>query len=143
VSILVDANILLYAVDARSPHHRAASTWMESALNGTERVAFAWESIGAFLRIVTHPRVVATPLDPRQAWQFVADWLDADPSWIPTPTLRTFDILGSLLVEHHATGNLVPDAMLAALAIEHGLAVCTADSDFVRFPVRVVNPLDA
>ena len=86
---------------------------------------------------------MATPLDPLQAWQFVADWLDADPSWIPTPTLRTFDILGSLLVEQHATGNLVPDAMLAALAIEHGLAVCTADTDFGRFPVRVVNPLAA
>lgn len=114
---------------------------MESALNGTERVAFAWDTIGAFLRIVTHPRVVATPLDPQQAWQFVADWLDADPSWIPTPTLRTFTIFGSLMTEHHATANLVPDAMLAALAIEHGLAICTADSDFSRFPVRAVNPL--
>jgi uncharacterized protein len=140
--VLVDANLLLYAVDARSPWHGPAAAWLERALNGSQRVGLPWQTLGAFLRIVTHPRIVARPLNATQAWALVAAWLEADPTWVPTAGERTTAILGELLTTTHVTGNLVPDAQLAALAIEHGLVVHTADTDFARFPgVRWHNPL--
>jgi uncharacterized protein len=140
--VLVDANLLLYAVDERSPWHAPAARWLEEALNGTQRVALPWQTVGAFLRIITHPRVVTNPLTASEAWELVASWLRADPTWIPPTTERTATILGELFAATHVTGNLVPDAQLAALAIEHGLVVHSADSDFARFPeLRWVNPL--
>lgn len=140
--MLVDANLLLYAVDSRSPWHGPAAAWLERTLNGSERVGLPWQSLGAFLRIVTHPRVVARPLTAVEAWTLVAAWLEAGPTWVPPASERTTAILSELLTSTHATGNLVPDAQLAALAIEHGLVVYTADPDFQRFPaVRWHNPL--
>ncbi len=77
-----------------------------------------------------------------EAWQFVTDWLDADPVWIPPATERTAEVLSELIDAVPITGNIVPDAQLAALAIEHGLAVYSADTDFARFPgLTWVNPL--
>ncbi len=102
----------------------------------------AWQTIGAFLRISTHPRVATSPLSAHDAWAYVEAWLDAVPTWIPPESERTAAILGRLVREVPVTGNLVTDAQLAALAIEHGLVVCTMDTDFGRFPgVRWVNPL--
>lgn len=115
--MLVDANLLLYAVDSRSPWHRPAAAWLERSLNGPQRVGLPWQSIGAFLRIVTHPRVVARPLTAAEAWALVAAWLEAGPTWVPATSERTAAILGDLLTTTHVTGNLVPDAQLAALAI--------------------------
>jgi len=112
------------------------------ALSGDRRVALPWQTIGAFTRIVTSPRVLQRPLPPGIAWSRVQAWLDADPTWIPPATERTAAVLGGMLQRTGATGNLVPDAMLAALAVEHGLTVMTADTDFGRFPeVRWENPL--
>ncbi|MEX2625726.1 MAG: TA system VapC family ribonuclease toxin [Ilumatobacteraceae bacterium] len=139
--MLVDANVLLYAVDARSPHHSIAATWLERALNGAQRVGIPWQSIGAFVRIATHPRVTARPLTGTEAWRHVDRWLTADPTWIPPAGERTARVLGQLIAETHITANLVPDAQLAALALEHGLAVVSADTDFARFPVTWINPL--
>jgi hypothetical protein len=140
--VLLDANILLYAVDSTSSFHADAAAWLEQVLNGDRRVALPWQTIGAFVRISTHPRVTANPLRSAEAWSFVADWLDADPVWIPPATERTAVVYGRLVEAMEITGNLVTDAMLAALALEHGLVVCTADTDFGRFPdVRWENPL--
>jgi toxin-antitoxin system PIN domain toxin len=140
--MLVDANLLLYAVDASSPHNERAAAWLEEALNGRRRVGLAWQSLGAFLRIATHPRVTTSPLTAEQAWSFAAAWLDADPTWVPPATDRTARILGDLVARTGATGNLLPDAQLAALALEHGLVVMSADTDFARFTdVRWENPL--
>lgn len=139
--MLLDANLLIYGVDASSPHHEPAKAWLEEVLNQPRRVALPWPSIGAFLRITTHPRVALTPLTSHEAWGFVADWLAAANVWVPSTSANTLRILGDLMEAPGATGNLVPDAMLAALAIEHGLVIATADSDFARFPVSVVNPL--
>ncbi len=140
--MLVDANLLLYAVDAGSPHHGVASEWLEEVLNGDRRVGIPWQSLGAFLRISTHPRVATSPLTSVQAWSFVQDWLDAPVSWVPPATERTAAVLRSLVERHHVTGNLVTDAQLAALAIEHGLVVCSTDTDFARFDeLRWENPL--
>lgn len=139
---LVDANLLLYAVDATSPHHRAAHAWWEGMLNGSSRVGLPWQTIGAFVRIATHPRVTRRPLGAEVAWGYVAEWLGVDVVWVPPATERTVEVLGGVLQRSGVTGNLVPDAQLAALAIEHGLTVASADSDFVRFPgVRWINPL--
>lgn len=140
--MLLDANLLLYAVDATSPSHDRASEWLERTLNGDQRVGLPWQSIGAFLRIATHPRVTRNPLSTEDAWRHVQSWLDADPTWIPPATARTAVVLARLMRATPITGNLVTDAQLAALAIEHGLVVLTADTDFARFAeVRWANPI--
>jgi len=139
--LIVDANVLLYAVDHQSHFHDTAHAWLNEAMNGPERVGFPWVSLTAFQRIVTHPRATASPLSPSEAWSYVVEWLDADQAWVPTPGLRHRDILGRLLIDGDLHGNLVTDAHLAALAIEHGTAVCSFDSDFARFPdLRWINP---
>jgi toxin-antitoxin system PIN domain toxin len=142
--VIVDANVLLYAVETNSPHHEAALQWLEAALNGQTRVGLPWTSLTAFLRISTNPRITANTLTSEEAWSFVDDWLREDVAWIPVPTSGHAQILRALLVGGDIRGNLVADAHLAALAIEHGVAVCSADSDFARFPgVRWINPLAA
>ena len=140
--MIVDANVLLCAVAQQSPHHRAAAAWLDRALAGGTRVGLPWQTIGAFLRIVTHPRVTTYPLTATQAQRYVDDWLAADPVWVPPATERTAAVYAELARTHHVTGNLVPDAQLAALALEFGVEVASADSDFARFEqVRWINPL--
>ena len=139
--MIVDANLLLYAVDQNSPHHLSASAWVESVMSGPQRIGLPWQTIGAFLRIVTHPRVTTNPLDSATAWGFVSEWLVQPQVWIPPAGERTAQILGRLLADG-VTGNLIPDAQLAALAIEYGVPVASNDSDFARFPeCRWFNPL--
>lgn len=139
--MIVDANVLLYAVDEQSHFHATARTWLDEALNGPERVGFPWASLTAFQRIITHPRATANPLTPPDAWGYITDWLDADQAWVPATGARHRDILGRLLVDGELHGNLVTDAHLAALAIEHGTAICSFDSDFARFPgLHWINP---
>lgn len=140
--MLVDANILLYAVDADSPFHERARTWLEDALNGPHRIAIPWSSLVAFLRIATNPRALREPLDPEEAWSIVEAWLDAEPVWTPGPGPGHRAILGRLVRDLDLRANLVSDAVLAALAVEHGLAVVSADSDFARFTeLEWINPL--
>lgn len=140
--MIVDANILLYATDSASPFHEASASWLTQALNGSERVGLPWQSLGAFLRIVTHPRAAANPLSADAAQDHVDSWLAADVTWIPPISQRTAAAYATLARQHQITGNLVPDAQLAAIALELGVAVVSADSDFARFPeVRWVNPL--
>jgi toxin-antitoxin system PIN domain toxin len=139
--MIVDANVLLYAVDASSPFHSSAKDWLESSLNEPARIGLPWASLLAFQRISTHPRASVRPLSPSQAWSFVADWLDAEATWVPVPGERHAEILRDLVVAGDLRGNLITDAHLAALAIEHGVGVCSTDSDFARFPqINWVNP---
>ncbi len=141
--MIVDANVLLYAVDAGSRFHQPAKAWLETALNEPARVGLPWASLLAFQRISTHPRASVSPLTPSMAWSFIADWLDADATWVPVPGERHAEILRDLIVAGDLRGNLVPDAHLAALAMEHGVGICSADSDFARFPqINWVNPLN-
>jgi toxin-antitoxin system PIN domain toxin len=140
--MLVDANILLFAVDAASSFHESAAAWLTDRLNGPVRVGLPWQSLEAFVRISTHPRATATPLAPEDAWSFVTDWLASDVVWTPVPTDDHADVLGRLIATYRIGGNLLPDASLAALAIEHGLTVVSADSDFARFrEIRWENPI--
>lgn len=131
--MIVDANVLLYTVDRSSALHEAATEWLERALGGPTRVGFPWASLLAFQRIATNSRASATPLTAAAAWSFVNDWLAAEQAWVPVPGARHSEILGRLLVDGDLRGNLVTDAHLAALAIEHGVGVCSFDSDFARF----------
>jgi len=140
--MLVDANILLYAVDEQSPFHERSRAWLEDALNGSRRVGIPWSSITAFVRIATHPRALTDPLGPAEAWEIATAWLDAGPVWIPEPGRGHREILGRLLVDLDLRANLVSDAVLAALCIEHGLEIVSADSDFARFTeLTWINPV--
>jgi hypothetical protein len=140
--MLLDATLLLYAVNSRATQHEPASRWLTEQLNGPRRVGLPWQSLGAFLRIATHPRAFARPLSPSSAWDIVAAWRAAPATWIPAPGPSHSEILGDLIVRYELRGNLVPDAQIAALALEHGLSVCSADTDFARFAeVRWENPL--
>ena len=140
--MIVDANLLLYAVDETATQHRAARAWLEDLLNGPVQAGLPWASLLAFVRISTHPRVARRPLTSDAAWTIVEGWLAAPAAWIPEPTPGHAQILGGLVRSYGISGNLVPDAHLAALAVEHGVAVCSADTDFARFTeIRWINPL--
>jgi hypothetical protein len=140
--ILVDANILIYATTPASRYQKKAYTWLDRQLNGGGPVGLPWASLLAFLRIVTDARIVSPPVPMATAWEQTLEWLKADSVWVPMPTDRHSALLGNLLSVAAAHSKLVPDAHLAALAIEHGLTLCSADSDFARFPdLRWVNPL--
>jgi toxin-antitoxin system PIN domain toxin len=142
--ILVDANLLIYARSTTSPDHAAAQAWLDSRLNGSAPVGLPWPSLLAFVRITTNPRIFPQPLAMSAAWQQVEEWLDCEPAWIPTPTERHRALLGPLLPQAAGRADLVSDAHLAALAIEHGLILCSTDGDFARFPgLRWENPLRA
>ena len=142
--ILVDANLLLYAKIEDLPQHRAAAAWFEQAVGGPSKVGLPWPSLLGFLRISTNPRVFTRPLPMARAWEQVAEWIDLPAVWIPQPTERHGSVVGELLLGANASGNLVPDAHLAAIAVEHGLEVCSTDADFARFAgVRWRNPLAA
>lgn len=140
--ILVDANLLIYAADDTSPQHERAADWLTSELNGDRPVGLPWESLIAFVRISTDPRIAGRPTSVEQAWRIVETWLAATPAWIPQPTERHADVLGTLLKRYRLGAKLVPDVHLAAIAVEHGLELCSADTDFARFTeVRWTNPL--
>lgn len=140
--VLLDANVLLYSVDKSSPHHSRCADWVRHAFSGPQRIGLPWQTIGAFLRISSHPRVFSRPLSSADAWDLVKRWLAAPNCWIPEASERTALILGRLIGDLDVRGNLVTDAQLAALAIEHGVAAVSADSDFARFPdLHWVNPL--
>ncbi|MCX5042614.1 PIN domain-containing protein [Aldersonia sp. NBC_00410] len=109
----------------------------------TIRVGLPWQSLGAFVRIATHPRISENPLTGDAAWAIVESWLAAPTTWIPPATERTADAYAQVSAQVDITGNLVPDAQLAALALEHGVPVYSADSDFARFrDITWINPLD-
>ncbi len=141
-SPLVDANLLLWAHHRNFDRHRVAWSWWRELLSSQALVGIPWPSILAFVRISTHPRALERPLDVRAAWQIVDGWLDRPNIWIPVPTERHRTILASLLEVGQAAGNHVPDAHLAALAVEWGLELLSADRDFARYPgLRWRDPL--
>jgi len=140
--ILVDANILLYAEDSLGPAHARAGQWWDAQLSGPEPVCLAWAVINAFIRIGTNPRVFECPLSLDEATHRVQTWLDQPCIRLVAPTQRHWDIFRRMLADGQAVGNLVGDAYLAALAVEHGCELCSTDSDFSRFPqLKWRNPL--
>lgn len=139
---LVDVNVLLYAIDEDSPHHGVAKPWLEAELSGSETFAFAWVVLLAFLRLSTNPRVFEKPLGGDEALDLVNSWLEQPNVTIVHPTDRHLQLLRELLTPLGTAANLVNDAHLAALAIEHGAELASGDSDFGRFPgLQWANPL--
>ena len=140
--ILVDANLLVYAHVDRFPQHEAARDWLDGRLNGSTAVGLPWASLLAFLRLVTNPRVFERPETMVEAWSQVIAWLGCNPVWVPSPGERHAELLGRLLSQPGVHANRVPDAHLAALALEHGLILCSTDGGFARFSgLRWMNPL--
>lgn len=140
--ILVDANLLIYAHVDGFPLHAGARQWLDGKLGGEHRVGLPWPSLLAFVRLISNPRVFEKPASVTQAWKQVEDWLLLPPVWIPQPTREHPAILENLLRGAPLRSNLIPDAHLAAIAIAHGLELCSTDGDFARFPrLRWTNPL--
>jgi toxin-antitoxin system PIN domain toxin len=140
--ILLDVNILLYSINAASSLHTPPVKWLDRQLAGSVAVGMPWVVLTAFLRLATNPRVLTRALPMSAAWQQVSAWLSCEIAWIPQPTERHVEVLGKLLALPAVHGNLVTDAHLAALAIEHGLTLCSTDGDFARFPgLSWRNPL--
>ena len=131
--ILLDANLLIYAHVRTFAWHAAAREWLDAQLNGPTRVGLPWPSLLAFLRIVTNPRLFERPEPMTDAWKQVRAWLSSAVAWIPAATDRHAEVMESLLAMPGVYANLVPGAHLAALAIEHGLVLCSTDGDFARF----------
>ena len=140
--ILVDANLLLYAKIQDFPQHEAARTWLEERLNDVVGVGLPWQSLMAFVRLASNPRIFQHPLPAPAAWHQVEEWLACPQVWTPEPTDRHGQILASLIPSIGNRPNLIPDANLAALAMEYGLTLCSSDADFSRFEgLRWKNPL--
>ena len=141
--IIVDANLLLYAHDAASGHHAAARRWLENTLSGDEPVGLPWAVVLAFLRVGTNPRLRKDAPTLEEATAIVAGWLERPTVTLVNPGERHWEILREVMTKGQARGPLVTDAHLAALAIEHGSSLATADRDFARFPgLKCFNPLD-
>jgi toxin-antitoxin system PIN domain toxin len=140
--ILVDANILLYAEDSLSGLHQQARKWWDDQLSQTGPVCLCWAVLSAFIRIGTNARVFEKPLSLEQATARVQTWLDQPCTRVIRPTEQHWIIFQEMLTGGQAIANLVPDAHLAALAIEHGCRLASTDSDFARFPkLKWINPL--
>lgn len=140
--ILVDANLLIYAVDSDSPPHPAARRWLEDTLSGTTRVGLAWIVALAFVRITSRQGILRHPLSPERALAYVDSWLDQPFVEMISPGAKHWPIFRNLTLVAGTAGNLTSDAHLAALAIENGAMVYSTDNDFKRFAgIRHVNPL--
>ncbi len=142
--MLVDANLLIYAVNRDLPQHKQARAWWERMLSGTARIGMPWVSVMAFLRIGTNPRIFSQPLPPEAAIAYIDEWLDQPPVQLVAPGTGHWAILRNLLLQTGMAANLTSDAHIAALALEQGYSVCSADNDFRRFPgLKHINPLSA
>lgn len=130
---LVDANVLLYAVNTNAPHHERSRRWLDGALSGADTVAFAWIALLAFVRLSTKAELFPSPLHVEAAMDRVDAWLGAAPAVIIEPTVDHSRILRDLLRPLGSGGNLVNDAHLAALSIEHRCGIVSFDNDFGRF----------
>ena len=132
---LVDANVLLYAVNERAEQHETSRIWLEESLRGADTVGFAWLPLLAFLRVATKVDLFPDPLGVDEAVDQIEAWLGAPAAAMVEPTSRHTTVLRDLLRAVGAVGgNLVNDAHLAALAVEHRAGVVSFDNDFGRFP---------
>lgn len=138
---LVDANVLIYAVNADAPHHNASRSWLDAALSGIDPVGFPWTALLAFLRITTRRGMLERPLDVDAAVSYIDEWLAQPSAELVVPGPGHWTIFRALLRASGTAGNLTSDAHLAALAIEGGWTLVSTDNDFRRFAgLSVLNP---
>ncbi len=140
--ILVDTNILIYTEDRISQLHEEAQQWWDTQLSGESPVCLCWSILSSFVRISTNRQIFKKPLTVKQAIMRVQSWIDQPCVHLINPTESHWQIFQIMLLEGQAKANLVVDAHLAALAIEHGCILYSTDSDFSRFPkLKWKNPL--
>ena len=140
--ILIDTNLLLYASIGGTAHHERAKHWLDEQFKRESRIGLPWHSLLGFARIASNTRAHTRAASVEEAWLQVRGWLSASNVWIPNPTERHADVLNEIIVSARLATQDVMDAHLAALAIEHGLILCSADRDFARYPaLRWFNPL--
>lgn len=140
--IIPDINLLLYAYDSSSPFHAKAASWWQSCLSGTEPVGLLHVVVFGFVRLATNPRAFSDPMTPAEASGHVRSWLEQPSVQVLDPRPDHLQQTIELLEALGTAGNLVSDAQMAALAIEHGAVLHTADADFVRFQgLRWFNPI--
>jgi toxin-antitoxin system PIN domain toxin len=141
--IIIDANLLIYAVNRDAPLHERAKAWLEQTISGRETVALPWNVLLAFLRLTTRPGLFRHPLSIASALELIGSWLERESVTLIHPGSRHYQILRDLLMECGTGGNLTSDAHLAALAMEHGAQLYSLDGDFSRFPeLDWRNPLE-
>lgn len=140
--IVLDANLLIYSYNSGSAYHKQARAWLESSLSNADVVGLPWQAVSAFLRVMTNPKLPGERFSLGQAAQIVDLWLAHPNVQILAPGDRYWTLFRTMVVEGRAAGPLVSDAEIAALAVEYGGVLHTADRDFARFPgLRWVNPL--
>lgn len=140
--ILPDVNVLVYAHRRDVEEHHLFRRWLEGVVEGDQAYALSDLVLSGFIRVVTHPRIFREPSSLDDALGFAGQLLD-QPHCVPVqPGPRHWDIFVRLCNRASARGNLVPDAFLAALAIEAGCEWITTDRDFARFEgLRWRHPL--
>jgi toxin-antitoxin system PIN domain toxin len=140
--IAPDTNLLLYAYHPESLHHAAAKAWLEEILSGAEPVGFPLPVIHAFIRLLTNPAIAGRIVTLTDTLSIVDDWLTLPQVSILLPGDRHWQLLKKVTLDGYASANLVPDAVIAAIAMEYGATIHTNDRDFARFPnLRWHNPL--
>lgn len=141
---LVDANVLIYAVNSDSPHHERAKRWLEAALSGTDPVGVPWIVVLAFLRVTTRRGILERPLRVDDAVAYVDSWLQQPPVEVVLPGPNHWKVLRTLIAVSGTAGNLTSDAHLATLALEGGWTLVSTDNDFHRFrDLKLLNPISA
>jgi toxin-antitoxin system PIN domain toxin len=141
--IVLDANLLLYAYDSESQQHAKARAWVERTFSDGTSIGLPWQTVAAFLRIVTNPRLSGKRFTPEEAVQIVDRWIDQPNVRLLAPGDQHWGLLRQMLLDGQARGPLISDADLAALTVEYGGVLHTTDRDFARFPgLRWTNPLE-
>jgi toxin-antitoxin system PIN domain toxin len=140
--IVVDVNLLIYAVNRNAPLHQKANSWLQTVISGNETVGLSWTVLLAFLRLTTRAGLFEHPLGVENAFDLVDTWLQQPSVMVIEPTARHLRMLRDLVLPLGTGGNITSDAHLAVLAIEHGAELCSTDNDFARFAgLRWRNPL--
>jgi hypothetical protein len=140
--IVLDVNLLLYAYDSTCGEYEGARAWLEAVFSGHEPVGLPWQTVSAFLRIHTNSRLPGDRFNMEEATQVIDRWMELPQVRLLVPGERHWSLFRRMLLEGQVRGPLTTDAELAALTIEYGGVLYTADRDFARFPgLRWVNPL--
>lgn len=140
--IILDANVLLYAYDSSSAKHSEARAWVEQVFSGEPAIGIPWQTISAFLRVITNNNLPGDRFSIEQAAEIIDQWLEQPNVRFLAPSGEHWTYFRRMLLEGQARGTLVTDAQLAALTLEYGGQLHTTDRDFARFPdLRWQNPL--